>query len=102
MLLSNYSLPVAFYIGTIRAMLEFVALGYALIKFDHRHASGIIRSAIWILLHPHTIIKKRYWFSSIRKVKDKNLFKNMCKTPIVLAHYLFGKNTYPEIELKAD
>ena len=102
MLLSNYSLPVAFYIGTIRAMLEFVALGYALIKFDYRHASGIIRSAIWILLHPHTIIKKRYWFSSIRKVKDKNLFKNMCKTPIVLAHYLFGKNTYPEIELKAD
>ena len=102
MLFSNYSIPVAFYIGTIRLMLEVVALGYTIIKLDFKHAFGIIRSLIWVILHPVTIIKKRYRFSSIRKVKDKTLFDNLCRTPIVLAHYLFRKKTYPEIELKAD
>ena len=79
-----------------------VALGYTLMKLDFKHAFGIIRSLIWILFHPITIIKKRYRFGSIRRVKDKTLLNNLCKRPIVLAHYLFGKKTYPEIELKAD
>ena len=102
MLFSNYSIPVAFYLGTIRLMLEVVALGYTIIKLDFKHAFGIIRSLIWLILHPVTIIKKRYRFSAIRRVKDKTLFDNLCRTPIVLAHYLFRKKTYPEIELKAD
>jgi len=102
MLLSNYSLPNAFYIGTIRIMLEFIALVYAIVKFDMNHASGIIRSLSWVVLHPFTIMVRRKRFKKLRKFKDSHILKKLFNKPIVLLHYLSGKKTYFEMVSKAD
>jgi len=101
MLFGNYSLPVTLYVGFIRLMLEFVALGYAMIKSDWNHITGILKSLGWIILHPLAIIKKRSRFKQLRQVRDKEIMSNMAKTSVVLAHYLGGKKTYLDIESKA-
>jgi hypothetical protein len=102
MLLSNFSVPVAFYVGFIRIMLEFIALGYAVIKLDWNHVTGILKSLIWILFHPVTILKKRSRFKKIRVIKDKNMMNKLSRTSVVIGHYLGGKRTYLEIESNAD
>ena len=91
----------AFYGGFIRIMLEFVAIGYSLIKLDWNHVTGIIRALIWILFHPVAIIKKRSRFKQIREVRDQIIMKRMIKKIVVLSHYISGKKTYLEIESKA-
>ena len=102
MLLSNFSFPVAFYVGFIRIMLEFIAVGYAVLKLDWNHMTGILRSLIWVLCHPVTILKKRSKFKKIRIIKDKDMMMKLSRTSVVLAHYLGGKRTYLEIESNAD
>ena len=102
MLLSNYSLPNAFYIGTIRIMLEFIALVYAIVKFDMNHASGIIRSLSWVVFHPFTIMVRRKRFKKLRKFKDSHILKKLFNKPIVVLHYLSGKKTYFEMVSKED
>ena len=101
MLFGNYSIPVAFYVGFIRLILEFTALGYAIVKMDWNHATGILRSLGWILIHPITILRKRSRFNQIRKMRDRDIMGAMTKTSVVLAHYLSGKKTYLDIESKA-
>ena len=101
MLFGNYSIPVAFYVGFIRLILEFAALGYAILKMDWNHVTGILRSLGWILIHPITILRKRSRFNQIRKMRDRDIMGAMTKTSVVLAHYLSGKKTYLDIESKA-
>ena len=102
MLLSNFSVPVAFYVGFIRIILEFIAVGYAVTKLDWNHVTGILKSLIWILFHPVTILKKRSRFKKIRVIKDKNMMNKLSRTSVVIGHYLGGKRTYLEIESNAD
>ena len=102
MLLSNFSVPVAFYVGLIRIMLEFIAVGYAVMKLDWNHVTGILKSLIWILFHPVTILKKRSRFKKIRKINDKNIMNKLSRTSVVIGHYLGRKKTYLEIESNAD
>ena len=101
MLFGNYSIPVAFYVGFIRLILEFTALGYAILKMDWNHVTGILRSLGWILIHPITILRKRSRFNQIRKMRDRDIMGAMTKTSVVLAYYLSGKKTYLDIESKA-
>ena len=101
MLFGNYSIPVSFYVGFIRLILEFTALGYAIVKMDWNHVTGILRSLGWILIHPITILRKRSRFNQIRKMRDRDIMGAMTKTSVVLAHYLSGKKTYLDIESKA-
>ena len=101
MLLSNYTIPVTFYVGIIRLMLEVVALGYAVVKLDINHIAGILRALGWILIHPHTIVNKRKHARKHRRLQDRKIMKNMLNGSIALAYYLFGKKTYSEIKSKA-
>jgi len=101
MLLSNYTMSVTFYLGFIRFMLEFIALGYAMVKLDLNHITGIIRALGWILIHPHTIIRKRILFKRNRKLSDKKIMRKMVRSSIALAYYLFGRKTYLDIKSNA-
>ena len=101
MLLTNYSIPVTFYVGLIRFMLEFVALGYAAVKLDINHITGILRALGWILIHPHTILSKRIRFRKHRQLRDGVIMNSMVHGSIVLAYYLLGKKTYLDIKSKA-
>ena len=101
MLFSNYSLANALYIGSLRLILEFIAMGYAIIKLDLSHLTGIVRSLVWIIFHPISIFKKRRRFNELRKIKDKIIFKKLYKASIIISYFLKGKKTYSEIVSKA-
>ena len=102
MLFSNYSVLNTFYIGTIRIMLEFIAVVYAIFKLNLNHASGIIRSLLWILLHPVTIISRRNHFKKLRKIEDRYILNKLFKGSIVLSHFIRGKKTYLDMVSNAD
>ena len=97
MLLSNYSFINSFYFGTLRIILEFTALFYAAFKIDYNHFSGILRALVWVLLNPGSIVRRRRHFKKIRSLDDKEILKKLCRTPIVLAHFISGKKTYSDI-----
>ncbi len=98
MLFGNYSLTNAWFLGSIRIILEFIAIGYSLLKLDWKHASAILQSLFFMLFHPNVILKKRSKFRKVRKEKDRKIIKNFLKSSIVIEHYLKSKNTYSEIE----
>ena len=83
-------------------MFEFIAFLYALKKLDYNHMIGILKSGLWLVLNPATIIRKRINFRKIRKVNDNKIIEQMTKNSIVLQHYLFRKKTYSDIVSKKD
>ena len=58
-------------------------------------------SLLWLISHPHLIIKKRKHNKSIKTKIDKDILKNMFKGSIVVAYYLMRKKTYGEISSNA-
>lgn len=100
MIFSNYSLINAFYFGTIRIILEFTSLLYAAFKVDYNHFSGILRALGWIMLNPRSIARRRRNFKKIRILEDKDILKKLCRTPIVMAHFILGKKTYSDIFMR--
>ena len=101
MLCSNYSFPLMAYILPLRIGLEIIAFFYALSKLDWKHMSAIIMSLLWLISHPHLIIKKRKHNKSIKTKIDKDILKNMFKGSIVVAYYLMREKTYGEISSNA-
>ncbi len=97
MLLSNYSLPLTVYLFPIRLALEVVASLYALVLLDYRHLLGIVKSMLWILLHPMVILRRRRLVKSVRKVRDRTVISRMYRGSIVLDYYLRGKRTYRDL-----
>lgn len=97
MLFSNYSIYNIFVIGIPRIILEIVACFYSMLMLDWKHLTAILRSLFWIVTHPQVIIRKRNKFSKIRKLRDKNIMKNMMQFSIVIKYYLLKKRTYLDI-----
>ena len=97
MLFSNYSIYNVFVIGIPRIILEIVACFYSMLMLDWKHLTAILRSLFWIVTHPQVIIRKRNKFSKIRKLRDKNIMKNMMQFSIVIKYYLLKKRTYLDI-----
>ena len=88
MILSNYSLLMSLYLIPIRIALEFVALLYAMLCLDINHFVGILQSFVWIIAHPHVIIKRRIQVRKIRKVTDEKVIKSMYWGSIVFDYYI--------------
>ena len=86
MLFSNYSIYNIFVIGIPRIILEIVACFYSMLMLDWKHLTAILRSLFWIVTHPQVIIRKRNKFSKIRKLRDKNIMKNMMQFSIVIKY----------------
>ena len=101
MLLGNYSLLLALYLGFIRFILELIACVYAMVKLDWNHVTGIIRAFWWLLFHPHRIWQKRKRFKKLREVKDNDIMKKMLKKSIVMEHFIKRIKVYSDIESRA-
>ncbi len=95
MLFSNYPIKKILYLGTIRILLEFIALCYSILKLDINHVTGIIHSLLWIMIHPHVIIQKRKKYKTISL--DNDTFKSLYQKSIVVRHYIFGEKIYSDI-----
>ena len=94
MLFGNYSLKNILLVGSVRLILEIIAFIYSFVILDWKHATAIIRSLIWIVFHPHLIIKKRANFAKIKKTNDKKIMENMIKVSAVAKYYLQNRKTY--------
>ena len=97
MLLANYRLLITLYILPIRILLDYMALGFALIKRDRGRAIAICKAHFWILFHPGLIYRKRKQVQSLRKVFDKQIMMRLYHGSIALGFYLFGKRRYVDI-----
>lgn len=91
MLLSNYTLPLTLYLFPLRYFLDWVAVGYALLRFDFNHFLGILQAHFWILTHPKIIWKRRGRVSLIRRKSDRYILDILYKGSVVLNYYLLGK-----------
>ena len=100
MLLSNYKLLVTLYILPFRYALEWVAIFYALFKFDFRHLFGIIQAHIWILSHLHIIISKRKQIKQRRVLSDSEMMEVIYRGSIVFDYYIAQKKYYGDISFK--
>jgi hypothetical protein len=69
---------------------------------DFRHVFGILQSLIWILFHPHVILKRRRRVKSIRQLKDREVISRMYKGSVVLQYYIFNKRNYRDLVSSPD
>jgi hypothetical protein len=97
MLLTNYNLPLTLYFIPIRLALEFVAVLYALVKWDLRHFGAIFKSFFWLVSHPLTILKKRRSVRKIRVLNDREILRKFYRGSIVFAHYIRGIKKYSDL-----
>lgn len=88
MLMTNYNLPLTIYFFPIRLALEFVAMTYALAKWDLKHFGAVLKSLGWILSHPLKIHLKRKKVRHLRKMNDRKMLSNFYKGSIVFDHYI--------------
>ena len=100
LLLTNYKLFTTLYLLPLRYALEWVAIFYAISKFDFRHVFGIVKAHIWILLHLHIIYFRRRKIKQIRVLSDRDIMKAFYKGSIVLDYYIARKKTYGDISFK--
>lgn len=97
MLLTNYNLPLTLYFLPVRLMLEFVAIAYALAKWDLRHFGAVFKSLFWLIIHPFVIIKKRRLIRKVRIINDREILKKFYRGSIVFAHYIRGVKKYSDL-----
>lgn len=97
MLLANYRFLNTLYIFPIRILLDYMALGFALIKRDWGRVAAICKAHCWILLHPGLIYRKRRKVNSLRKISDKKIMDRLYHGSVALGFYLFGKRRYVDI-----
>ena len=97
MLLANYRFLITLYIFPIRILLDYMALGFSLIKRDWDRIRAICKAHFWILLHPGLICRKRKQVHLLRKVFDKKIMDRLYHGSIALGFYLFGKRRYVDI-----
>ena len=97
MLLTNYNLPLTLYFLPIRLILEFIAMVYALVKWDLWHFGAVCKSLFWLLTHPLIIIKKRRLVRRMRIKNDREILQKFFRGSIVFAHYIRGVKKYSDL-----
>ena len=97
MLLTNYNQPLTLYFLPVRLALEFVAIAYALFKWDLRHFGAVCKSLFWLLTHPLVILKKRRSVRRVRIKYDKEVLNQFYRGSIVFAHYIRGIKKYSDL-----
>ncbi|RMF06890.1 MAG: glycosyltransferase family 2 protein [Candidatus Neomarinimicrobiota bacterium] len=99
LLLTNYNLPLTLYLFPLRFVLEWVALGYALVYRDWNHVRGICAALGWLIFHPGDIVRRRRFVRSVRTVKDRQLVRSLYRGSIVVAYYVLRKKSYRALGL---
>ena len=94
LLLTNFSIPFALLLAIPRLFLELVSMIYELYLGRISHSFSILKSMIWLIFHPHIIIKRIIFNKQIRKISDFKMINYFYKGSIVLNYFLFKKKTY--------
>ena len=97
MLLANYRFLLTIYIFPLRLLLDYLALGFALIQRDFGRVSGIIKAHLWILLHPRLLWRKRRLVKKLRVMTDRQILECLYHGSVALQFYLCRRRTFSEL-----
>ena len=90
LLLSNYNLVNTIRFLIPRIIMEFISCA--------NHASAQLLSLLWIISHPHIIIKRRKLIKKIRKISDEELLNNIIfDKSIVYQYFIKQKKEYQSL-----
>tara|TARA_Y100000996_G_scaffold378546_1_gene331280 strand:- start:495 stop:1520 length:1026 start_codon:yes stop_codon:yes gene_type:complete len=92
LLLSNYNLINTIKFSIIRIMMECISCMKDLVSLRFKHAFAQINSLLWIIVHPHIIIRRRKIIKKIRKKTDKELINDIIFNKSIVYQYFIKKN----------
>ena len=67
---------------------------------NSNHFWAQIKALIWIIFHPHTIIRRRLQAWKLRRVKDSEIFDKMYPQSIVWQYFVKQLKTYNQLKGK--
>ena len=98
MILKNLEFKTLLKLLSVRCMLEFINLFYALcIKLSIKEFFAILNAHIWIFTHIGSIMRKRKFVQNMRTVKDKDLKRLIYGKSIVVDYFLRRKKTFASL-----
>ena len=100
LLLTNYSFLLSIYLLLPRLVMEIISLFKYLFTFKINHFWAQIKALIWIIFHPHTIIRRRLQAWKLRRVKDSEIFDKMYPQSIVWQYFVKQLKTYNQLKGK--
>ena len=97
LLLTNYSIPVMLLLFIPRLILEFISIFYELLLGRINHSFAIIKSLMWLVVHPNIIYKRIKNNYKLRKINDFKMMKFFYKGSIVLSYFILNKKTFKSL-----
>jgi GT2 family glycosyltransferase len=98
MILKNLEFKNLLKLLSVRYMLEFVNLFYALcIKLNIKEFFAILNAHIWIFTRIGSIMRKRKFVQNMRTVKDKDLNRLIYGKSIVVDYFIRKKKTFASL-----
>ena len=95
LLLSNYNIINTFKFFIPRLFMEIISCTKDLISLRILHSFAQIRAVVWIITHPHIIIRRRSFMKKIRKISDKKLLEDIIfSKSIVYQYFIKNKKKY--------
>ena len=98
LLFSNYNLINTLKFSIPRIAMEFISCIKDIISLRFNHAGAQIFSLLWLIVHPHIIIKRRRLIKTIREITDQELLNNIIfNNSIVYQYFIKQKKEYQSL-----
>ena len=98
LLLSNYNIINTLKFLFPRLIMETISCLKDIISLRLNHAYAQIKSLLWIIFHPHIILKRRENIKKIRKLSDEDILNNIIfSKSIVYQYFIKNKKTYKSL-----
>ena len=95
LLFSNYNLINTLKFLIPRITMEFISCIKDIISLRFNHACAQILSLLWLMVHPHIIIKRRKLIRTIREIPDQELLDSIIfDNSIVYQYFIKRKKEY--------
>ncbi|MBN2424354.1 MAG: glycosyltransferase family 2 protein [Calditrichaceae bacterium] len=91
MMLKNYALHNLLIYFPVRILMEISTVLADFILWEGKRAKAALKSLFFIMTHPLLIYKKRRVIQRLRKVKDRDIKKNMYRRSVVIDYFIKKK-----------
>tara|TARA_Y100001980_G_C14556166_1_gene346734 strand:+ start:6924 stop:7874 length:951 start_codon:yes stop_codon:yes gene_type:complete len=97
LLMSNYSIFTFMLLIIPKLFLELISSFYELFLGRYKHSFAIIKSLLWIFLHPNIVFKRIINISKLRKINDFKMMKYFYCGSVVIRYFIFRKKKYSSL-----
>lgn len=100
MLLKNYAPLTLAFVFPVRMLMELLALGLRLARFEFPAAAAIVRGDLAALLHLRHVLRERKRIQKLRVVRDRGVMQKMYRKSVVLQYYLLRRKTFRSLNFE--